>query len=343
MHFREENAVKHARMMLIGMSLALALVGNAAVAQTVVCYGCAPEWADWGAQLRAINAKTGLTVTPDNKNSGQNLATLVAEKSNPVADISYVGVTFAIQAKKDAVYTPYKPSAWKDIPDGLKDPQGYWFTIHSGTLGFMVNVDALHGKPVPRSWADLLKPEYKGLIGFLDPSSAFVGYVAAVAVNQARGGNLGDFSPAIDYFKALLKNEPIVPKQTSYARVISGEIGIMIDFDFNAYRAKYKDKANVEFVIPAEGTVVVPYVMGLVANGPHPENAKKALDFVLSDEGQAIWANAYLRPVRASAMTKEVEARFLPATEYARAKTVDYSRMAEVQKAFSQRYLNEVQ
>jgi putative spermidine/putrescine transport system substrate-binding protein len=131
-----------------------------------------------------------------------------------------------------------------------------------------VNVDALKGKPIPRSWSDLLKPEYKGLIGYLDPASAFVGYVGAVAINQARGGSLDNFGPAIDYFKNLMKNEPIVPKQTSYARVLSGEIAILLDYDFNAYRAKYKDKANVEFVIPAEGSVVVPYVMSLVNKGP---------------------------------------------------------------------------
>jgi hypothetical protein len=52
----------------------------------------------------------------------------------------------------------YKPANWNDIPDGLKDPQGNWFAIHSGTLGFMVNVDALRGKPVPQSWADCSSP-----------------------------------------------------------------------------------------------------------------------------------------------------------------------------------------
>lgn len=328
-----------ARAGLLALGLAAA---TAAMAQTAICYNCPTEWADWGTQLRAIKAKTGVTVPPDNKNSGQALAQMVAEKASPVADVTYLGVTFAIQAQKDGVVAAYKPATWKDIPDGLKDPAGQWFTIHSGTLGFMVNVDALHGKPVPKSWADLLKPEYKGLIGYLDPASAFVGYVGAVAVNEARGGTLDNFGPAIDYFKALQKNEPIVPKQTSYARVLSGEIAILLDYDFNAYRARYKDGANVAFVIPSEGTVVVPYVMSLVANAPHPAEGKKVLDFVLSDEGQALWAKAYLRPVRAVNMPKEVEAQFLPATEYARAKAVDYGRMAQAQRAFSDRYLKEV-
>jgi putative spermidine/putrescine transport system substrate-binding protein len=329
---------------LAAMLFATAMAApGVARAQTAICYNCPPEWADWGTELKAIKDKLGITVPQDNKNSGQSLAQLVAEKASPVADVTYLGVTFGIQAKKDGVIEPYKPARWNDIPAGLKDPDGYWFTIHSGTLGFMVNVDALRGKPVPQSWKDLLKPEYKGLIGYLDPGSAFVGYVGAVAVNNALGGTLDNFTPAINYFKELKKNEPIVPKQTSYARVLSGEIPILLDFDFNAYRGKYKDKANIAFVIPAEGTVVVPYVMAMVKNDPNPANAKKVLDFTLSDEGQAIWANAFLRPVRASAMTKEASAKFLPASDYARAKPVDFAKMAEAQKAFTERYLKEAQ
>jgi putative spermidine/putrescine transport system substrate-binding protein len=320
----------------------LATLSSVALAQTAICYNCPPEWADWGTQLKVIKEKTGISVPPDNKNSGQTLAQLVAEKANPVADVAYYGVTFGIQAKKEGVVAPYKPQGWDEIPAGLKDPEGYWFTIHSGTLGFMVNVDALKGKPVPKSWQDLLNSTYRGMIGYLDPASAFVGYVGAVAVNQAMGGSLDNFDKAIDYFKALQKNQPIVPKQTSYARVLSGEIPILLDYDFNAYRARYKDKANVAFVIPAEGTVVVPYVMSLVNKGPNADNGKKVLDFVMSNEGQAIWANAFLRPVRESAISKEAAARFLPASEYARAKPLDYGRMAEVQKGFSERYLKEV-
>ena len=316
---------------------------SAAFAQTAICYNCPPEWADWGTQLKVIKEKTGITVPQDNKNSGQTLAQLVAEKASPVADIAYLGVTFAIQAKKDGVTAPYKPAHWDEIPAGLKDPDGHWFTIHSGTLGFMVNVDALKGKPVPKSWKDLTRPEYKGLVGYLDPASAFVGYVGAVAVNAAMGGTLDDFTPAINWFRAMKKNDPIVPKQTSYARVLSGEIPILLDYDFNAYRAKYKDKANVAFVIPAEGTVVVPYVMSLVKNGPNAANGKRVLDHLMSDAGQAVWANAFLRPVRASAISKEAQAHFLPASEYARAKPLDYGKMAAVQKAFSDRYLNEAQ
>lgn len=324
---------------------ALLLCGTASLshaAETAICYNCPPEWADWGAQLQAIAADTGVKVPLDNKNSGQALAQLVAERAAPMADVVYYGVTFGLQAQSAGVVGTYKPKGWDDIPAGLKDPEGHWFAIHSGTLGIMVNVDALGGLPVPRSWADLLKPEYKGMVGYLDPSSAFVGYVSAVAINRAMGGDLDDFTPAIDYFKKLAGNSPIVPKQTAYARVLSGELPILVDYDFNAYRARYKDQANVAFVIPSEGSISVPYVMSVVENAPHRANAEKVLDFVLSDEGQALWANAYLRPVRPVQMPADVAARFLPESDYARAGVVDYQKMAAVQEAFAARYLKEV-
>ena len=69
------------------------------------------------------------------------------------------------------------------------------------------------------------------------------------------------------------------------------------------------------------------------------ENGKKVLDFVLSDEGQKLWAEAYLRPVRANAMSPEAAAKFLPSSEYARAKAVDFGKMAEKQQSFGEQYL----
>ncbi|MET0950611.1 MAG: ABC transporter substrate-binding protein, partial [Pseudomonas sp.] len=137
-------------------------------------------------------------------------------------------------------------------------------------------------------------------------------------------------------------NSPIVPKQTAYARVLSGELPILVDYDFNAYRARYKDKANVAFVIPQEGSISVPYVMSIVDNAPHRANAEKVLDFTLSDQGQALWAKAYLRPVRDVKIPADVAAQFLPDNDYARAGVVNYEHMAAVQEAFAARYLSEV-
>ncbi|MNU11195.1 hypothetical protein D3C72_2588490 [compost metagenome] len=66
------------------------------------------------------------------------------------------------------------------------------------------------------------------------------------------------------------------------------------------------------------------------------------LDFVLSDESQAMWGNAYLRPVFAERLSAEAKAKFLPDSEYARAKPVDLKKLAMAQAQIVERYKNEV-
>ena len=181
--------MKTVRFVLALLVLAMVATLQPAKAADVICYNCPPEWADWASMLKAIKADLNYDIPHDNKNSGQALAQILAEKSNPVGDIGYFGVTFGMKAKAQDALEPYKPANWDQVPAGLKDPDGYWTTIHSGTLGLFVNKDALGGKPVPACWKDLLKPDYKGMVGYLDPSSAAVGYVGAVAINLALGGS----------------------------------------------------------------------------------------------------------------------------------------------------------
>jgi putative spermidine/putrescine transport system substrate-binding protein len=88
--------------------------------------------------------------------------------------------------------------------------------------------------------------------------------------------------------------------------------------------------------------VTFPYVEGLVKNAPDKEKAKKVLDFLLSDKGQAIWTNAFLKPARNVPLPPDVAKRFLPEKDYARAKSVNWGALANVQKSVVDRYLAEV-
>ena len=98
-----------------------------AKAEDAVCYNCPPQWADWASMLKAIDEKLGVKMPHDNKNSGQALSQLLAEKASPVADVAYYGVTTGIKAGNEGVVTPYKPAGFDEIPAGLKDADGRWF------------------------------------------------------------------------------------------------------------------------------------------------------------------------------------------------------------------------
>src|SRR3954464_5858134 len=98
------------------LGAAALLVAQAAIAQTAICYNCPPEWADWASQLKSIKAKTGVTVPPDNKNSGQALAQRAAEKACRIADIPSLGVPFGTKGKKEGCVRSHKPARFDEIP-----------------------------------------------------------------------------------------------------------------------------------------------------------------------------------------------------------------------------------
>ena len=75
---------------------------------------------------------------------------------------------------------------------------------------------------------------------------------------------------------------------------------------------------------------------------PDKAKAEKVLDYLLSDKGQEIWTHAFLRPARPIPLPASVKAKFLPASDYARAASVNWAEMEKVQKNFTKRYLAEV-
>src|ERR1700746_2579330 len=104
-------------------ALAVIDVGTPARAADVICYNCPPQWADFASMLKAVKADLGYDIPFDNKNSGQALSQIIAEKSNPVADIVYYGVNFGMKAKAAAVIDAYKPGGSDQGPARLKDPE----------------------------------------------------------------------------------------------------------------------------------------------------------------------------------------------------------------------------
>lgn len=308
--------------------------------QSVITYNTPEKWGNYGEVLKVFTDETGIKAPNDPKNSGQTLAALQAEKDAPVADVAYVGIAFANQLAEAELIEASEPKNVDQIPDDLKDADGRWYTVHTGTVAFLVNEDHLDGAPVPKSWADLLKPEYEGKVGYLDPTQAAVGYSVATAANEALGGSLDDWGPGLDYLKKLKANGAVTPAQTATAKVSQGEIPILIDSDFNGYQLR-DEGSNVTVVIPEEGSLQIPYVVAKVKGAPHSENADKLLDFYYSEKGQSLFARGYMRPVVGD-IPEDMADKMNPSADYERAGTVDYAKQGEVQADFIKQFKAEV-
>lgn len=302
----------------------------------VITYNSPAEWGNFGEVLDTFTAETGIDAPNDPKNSGQALASLQAEKSSPVADVVYTGIAFGNQLVDADVLQPYVPAGAEEVEADLRSEDDMWVTTHAGSIAFIVNEDFLDGAEIPTSWADLLKPEYEGKVGFLDPTQAAVGYSVATAANEAMGGDLDNWEPGLQYIQDLSDNGAIISAQTATAKVAQGEIPILIDADFNGYKLR-DEGTNVQIVIPEEGSLSIPYVVGLVAGAPNEDNGKALLDFYFSDEGQALFAEGYMRPA-VGEIPENMQGKFLPAEDYERVGTVDYIKQGEVQQQFNSDY-----
>jgi putative spermidine/putrescine transport system substrate-binding protein len=180
----------------------------------------------------------------------------------------------------------------------FRDPDGKWFTIHSLTIAFVVNTRLV--KNPPQSWADLLKPEYKNTVVYLDPRSTGVGQVMMFAANFAEGGDMSNVKPGIDYFGKLHQSGSVlrVLGTTPYAQFVKGESPIWISYENDGLKAKYTDGLGdaVAVVIPKEASAAAPYGISLVEKAPHADGGKLWLNFIMTDLGQGIFAQGYVRP-----------------------------------------------
>ncbi len=292
----------------------------------VASYDTGATWANWGEEFKSFEEKyPELTLQYNDLGSGATVARLEKEANNPGADTAYYSFIYGDIAKNKGVTESYKSSNYDKIPDLLKDPDGHWAAAHMGTVTFAVNTNIV--KNVPQSWEDLLKPEYKNMIVYLDPRTTGVGLSVLVASAIANGGDEDNLQPGADFLGNLQKSGNVKSIDTTVptAKFLKGEIPIWISYDFNHYKAKYNNDIACEIVIPNDGTVTVPYVISLVKNGPNPAGGKLWLDWVFSDEGQQVFAKGFVRPtVQGVEIPAEVKDKFLSEEDYSVAKNVDW-------------------
>ena len=308
----------------------------------LIQYDCIPNYANWGGVTALYKTKTGITVPPDPKGSSVAMAALEKEKDAPRADTAYYSGAIGVAAATKGLHQAYKPKGWKKIPDGLKDKDGMWFTVHTGTIAIIVNTKALGGAKVPTSWADLLKPEYKGKIAYDDPTWGGTSYTFIYGINALMGGDAKNFKPGLDYLKKLDANVMKYPRESVYNLVTRGEIPIWINADGNGYKMKNADAAPVEVVIPSEGSISMPLVMGLVKGAPHEKLAKAYLDWLLTPEAQGEMAKSYFRPIMPGTLPADLKAKFLPDSAYAKVKNLPLADMAAASDELKKAWLEQI-
>src|SRR6266511_6007673 len=175
-----------------------ALYEQASKEGIVVSFDTGPTWANWAAEFAAFKKRyPAVEMTYNDLGSAATVLALEKARNRPQADTAYYFAASAVDAVAKDVVAPFKPVNFEKLDDVFREPEGRWFTIHSLTIAFIVNTKLV--KAVPSSWADLLKPDYKNAVVYLDPRSTGVGQVLTFAAAYAHGGSVDNVQPGIDY------------------------------------------------------------------------------------------------------------------------------------------------
>lgn len=265
----------------------------------VVSFDTGPTWANWGNQFKAFQKRyDGIELVYNDIGSAATVVALDKTRRRPQADTAYYFAASAVDAKAKGVVAGFKPVNFEKLPAAYQDADGEWFIVHQLVVAFLVNKKLV--KEIPQSWADLRKPEYKNSIVYLDPRSTGQGQVLTFAAAYGNGGGVDNVLPGVEYLAKLHEagNIQRVEGTTPYAKFIKGEVPIWIAYEGDGLKAKLLDGMGDDcaVVIPKEASVAAPYAMSLVKNGPNPNAGKLWLNWIMSDEGQAVFVNGFVRP-----------------------------------------------
>jgi putative spermidine/putrescine transport system substrate-binding protein len=312
-------------------------------AKTFETYGAPNSWANYGQEFTEFcQAKFNFDCNRTDRSQGEDMSSAEeitaydAEKNNPKAILADIGILFAGQAEQKGVLPNYVPAGATKLPSYLYGKNGGWEATFVGVPGYVVNVDFLtqKGIPVPQTWADLAKPAYKGLVGFGKPGSSGTATMAFVAMNLAAGGTLDDYAKGVAYAKSLLTNIQGVPEGNA-DQFEKGAVPIQIKYDFNLIALANQEKAkniNAQVVIPTDGSIYAP--SAIIMNKydtAHADFGKMFMDWILTDQGQTIFAKFGARPIRYVLgdlqLPDSAKTLWLPDAQYAAVKTVDTSKI----------------
>jgi len=279
--------------------------------------------------LREYERRTGVRInavydTEETKSTG--LANrLIAEKGRPQADVFWSSEpvrTLVLKAR--GVLAPYRSASAEGIPTSLIDTEGYWTGFSARMRVIAYNTKLVTKDEAPQSVFDLANPKWRGQVAIADPRFGSTSF--HVAALYATGGD----EKMDDFFRRLRANGVRVVDGNSVVRdlVTRGDVRVGLT-DTDDVNVAIEDRQPIAMVLPDReglGVPVMPNMVSLIANGPHPAEGRQFIDYLLSAdvERQLAESEAVQIPLHAGVPGP----RNIPAIDTFRPMILDYTTVA---------------
>lgn len=207
------------------------------------------------------------------------------------------GEDLIVALAEDGVFQP--TSLTEDISGSLIEgavfEEGLYFNSFDRVYSFGYNNQVLADEEAPKDWADLVKPEFAGKVGFVQVGAGG----STAALTRFQFDELGDkwmadlgnndpriFDSSANLTDALARGEiavGTVPIGTAYSAILSG--------------------APITIAFPEEGAAAYPFYLGQTESTGRSNAATVFVNWLLSSNGQSLAASIGDYPVNENAAT----------------------------------------
>ena len=241
--------------------------------------------------------QTGVKVTVFQATTGKVMARLEAEQANPQADV-LISASWdtAEDLHQRGWLLPFASANADQVPANLKSAD----YIAQGVSALGIVWNSKSGTPEPKEWRDLTQPAFKDKVTTPDPALSGASLDLLIGLQNSMGDQ------AWQLFDDLKKNGMVVsgPNAQAVTPVMQGaKAAVFGAVDYVSY-GNIQQGESLKVIVPASGTVIAPRPMMILKTSQHADDAKAFIDYVLSPEGQARVADAWLMPARRDVAAK---------------------------------------
>ena len=238
--------------------------------------------------LKAFERQTGIRVdaiydTEESKSTGV-MNRLIAEKAHPKADVYWANEPIRAEVlRQKGILSPYKSPNAQGIDALFKEKNHYWTGFSARVRVLIAGTDA---GLKPHSIYDYTRKTFSQKAVIANPLfGTTTSHIAALFTL------LGDKKATL-FLKQMRENGVMISTSNGESADFVAEgsaVFSLVDSDDAMSRIKRGDKVALIYPDQEEGGLgafVVPNVVMLIHQAPHPREAKKLIDFLLSKESE---------------------------------------------------------
>lgn len=186
------------------------------------------------------------------------------------------------QLARKGTFVPFIPKNFDKVAPEAKAADGSYIAQRLNMITMYVREDKVTGSDIPKTWADLADPKYKGKLVMTDPSFTALGLMTVATLSKRLGW---------DFYEKLRKNDiMIVQSNQQVSDMLKRGERLIAAGALDSYAAEDRTAGHPMLTLfPEDGVLIIPSPTAIVKGAPNPNAAKLFAEFMLSDAVQKLF------------------------------------------------------